>query len=461
MINFENTYSMLPEEFYQKAEPAEFPKSTLLAFNYELADELGMDASSKSEEDLAKIFSGQEILPGSEPLAMAYAGHQFGHFVPQLGDGRALLLGETKGFDIQLKGAGRTYFSRGGDGKSALGPVIREYILSEAMHKLKVPTTRALAAVLTNEPVYRQEPEPGGIFTRVASSHLRVGTFQFFASRQDHKSLKTLMDYAIKKHYPKAKTPIDFLIEVAKAQGELTSTWISLGFIHGVMNTDNSSIAGITIDYGPCAFMDEYQSQKVFSSIDRNGRYAFMNQGPITQWNILRLAECLIPLIDSDEDKAVSMIEEALKFLPGFIEERIEEKLSLKLGLPKPDRILNHLFLSYLEENKLDFTLSFRNLPKLFNGDTTGYPDTDKFQNFISAWKPIANISELHNINPLYIPRNHQVQRVIDDVYSGNFDSFHQMNKVLQNPFEVNSELDHFKTPPTEQEKVRETFCGT
>ncbi|MBK24726.1 MAG: hypothetical protein CME70_12080 [Halobacteriovorax sp.] len=461
MINFENTYSNLPEEFYEKADPASFPKASLLAFNYKLAEELGIDVSSKSEAQLAMIFSGQEILEGSEPLAMAYAGHQFGHFVPQLGDGRALLLGETKGFDIQLKGGGRTFFSRGGDGKSALGPVIREYILSEAMHQLKVPTTRALAAVLTNEPVYRQEAEPGGVFTRVAKSHLRVGTFQFFASRQDHKNLKVLMDYAIKRHYPKATSPIEFLVEVAKAQAELTAIWTSLGFIHGVMNTDNSSIAGITIDYGPCAFMDEYKAQKVFSSIDRNGRYAFMNQGPITQWNILRLAECLIPLIDPDENKAVSKIEESLKFLPGLIQEKIEEKFSEKLGLPDSNRILNHLFLSYLEENQLDFTLSFRNLPELFNGDSKGYPDTEKLQRFLSEWRPVAKTKELHSINPLYIPRNHQVQRVIDDIYKGQLDSFKNMNKVLENPYSFNQELDHFKEPPTNEQRVTETFCGT
>ncbi len=296
MISFNNSYSKLPDIFYERVKPASFSGPKLLMFNEDLAKELKIDFESSTEERLAQVFSGQELLEGSEPLAQAYAAHQFGHFVPQLGDGRAHLLGETQGLDIQLKGSGQTRFSRRGDGRSALGPVVREYIVSEAMHALGVPTTRALAAVLTGEQVYRGEQEPGGVFTRVASSHLRVGTFQYFMAREDKESLRILMNYAIDRHYPdlsseedESKKALQFLKEVGKRQAELIAHWMSLGFIHGVMNTDNFSVAGITIDFGPCAFMDEFRENKVFSSIDKNGRYAYSNQIAIGQWNILRL----------------------------------------------------------------------------------------------------------------------------------------------------------------------------
>lgn len=461
MIKFENTYSKLGSQFFEAVHFPRFNNPELLHFNGDLAQELGFDTKGYSEKELALIFSGQKLLEGSEPLAMAYAGHQFAHFVPQLGDGRAALLGEAKGFDIQLKGAGQTYFSRRGDGRSALGPVIREYLVSEAMHKLKVPTTRALAAVITNEQVHRNYPEPGGIFTRVAESHLRVGTFQFFAAREDHKSLRELMNYAITRHYPEAKSPLEFLTAVAKKQGELVSHWMGLGFIHGVMNTDNSSVAGITIDYGPCAFMDEFDFQKTFSSIDRNQRYAYINQGPITQWNIVRLAECLIPLIDENQEKAVKQVEEALEFLPNFIKSKITEKMSAKLGLKTPNEKLCNLFLTYLQENKLDFTLSFRNLSLLKQSNQDFYPASKLLDEFKTEWLNSSSLEGLDLINPLYIPRNHQVQRVIDDVYRGDHQSFKDFLEVLQNPFEKNEKLDLFKSPPKENEKVTETFCGT
>jgi uncharacterized protein YdiU (UPF0061 family) len=461
VIKFENTYSKLGAQFFEEVHFPKFKNPELLQFNEELAADLGLDTKGYSKTELALIFSGQKLLEGSEPLAMAYAGHQFANFVPQLGDGRAALLGESKGLDIQLKGAGQTYFSRRGDGRSALGPVIREYLVSEAMHQLRVPTTRALAAVLTNETVQRNYPEPGGIFTRVAESHLRVGTFQYFAAREDHKSLKVLVDYAISRHYPDAKDPLDFLLAVAKKQAELVANWMGLGFIHGVMNTDNSSIAGITIDYGPCAFIDEFDFQKTFSSIDRDKRYAYINQGPITQWNILRLAECLIPLIDEDSEKAVKLVQESLEFLPAYIKNKITEKISAKLGLRAPNEKLCNLFLTYLQENKLDFTLSFRNLALLKEEGQTFYPKTKLLEEFESEWLEQGSTEGLDLINPLYIPRNHQVQRVIDDVYKGDHSSFKDFLEVLKNPFEKNERLHHFHLPPKEEEKVTETFCGT
>ena len=309
-MNFDNTYRQLPDHFYSEHMPARFSQPKLLAFNKDLADELGFDFTDKSDDELAMIFSGQEILEGSEPIAQAYAAHQFGHFVPQLGDGRALLLGEVIGkndkrYDIQLKGSGQTIFSRRGDGMSALGPVIREYIVSEAMYALGVPATRALAAVATGDLVQRETSEPGGVFTRVAASHIRIGTFQFFAAREDTKGLDTLLEYAATRHYPdivdSENLALDFLRKVIEKQISLVAHWMSLGFIHGVMNTDNMTISGETIDFGPCAFMDKFHHEKVFSSIDLNSRYSYGNQGPILSWNMSRLAECLIPLVHQDE----------------------------------------------------------------------------------------------------------------------------------------------------------------
>ncbi|MFT6067942.1 MAG: hypothetical protein ACJAT2_002567 [Bacteriovoracaceae bacterium] len=461
VIEFENTYSKLGPQFFEEVLFPKFENPELLQFNSELAMDLGIDIKGTSEKELALIFSGQKIIEGSMPLAMAYAGHQFAHFVPQLGDGRAALLGETKGFDIQLKGAGQTYFSRRGDGRSALGPVIREYLVSEAMHQLRVPTTRALAAVITNERVQRHYPEPGGIFTRVAESHLRVGTFQFFAAREDTESLKTLVSYACARHYPKAKTPLEFLLAVAKKQAELVAHWMGLGFIHGVMNTDNSSIGGITIDYGPCAFMDEFNFQKKFSSIDQNGRYAYINQGPMTQWNILRLSECLIPLIDEDPNKAIKIIQESLEFLPNFIKDKITQRMSAKLGLRAPNEKLCNKFLTYLQENQLDFTLGFRNLHLLKDESQDFYPKTKLLEEFLPEWLEQGSTDGLDLINPLYIPRNHQIQRIIEDVYQGEYQSFKDFLEVLKNPFEKNERLHHFHLPPLEDEKVTETFCGT
>lgn len=473
MINFSNTYEKLPQKFYERIYPEKFCNPELIYFNEKLAYELGIEYSGVSKKELANIFSGQVILPGSAPIAMAYAGFQFGHPVPELGDGRAHLLGETKGFDIQLKGSGKTQFSRRGDGKSALGPVLREYIVSEAMHALRVPTTRALSAVSTGENVFRQNgPEPGGILTRVATSHIRVGTFQYFAFRNDQESIKILLDYTLKRHYPELtrltnyrEKSIQLLKNLIEKQSELISKWSALGFIHGVMNTDNFSLAGITIDYGPCAFMDDFEFEKVFSSIDHNRRYSYFNQVPIAKWNILRLAECLLPLIDNHQDSATKIIENEILDLFQLFDKKRMSSFAKKLGVKdyqKSDELLVLSFLKYLEKESLDFTLAFRNLPDLFSEKSEFYPKTQDLVDFKKHWKKrVLNIDNLNRINPIYIPRNHQIQKVIDDAYNGNFNSFYKILKVISNPYLATEEYNSFSQAPQLDEKICQTFCGT
>lgn len=473
MLHFTNTYSALPERFYQRINPESSKNSILLHFNEVLADELGIPAGQIPDRELELIFSGQKIPPGAEPMALVYAAHQFGNWVPRLGDGRAHLLGEVNGYDIQLKGSGRTLFSRNGDGRSALGPVIREYIVSEAMHNLGVPTTRALAAVATGDDVHRQfGPEPGGIFTRVAESHLRVGTFQYFAARQDIEALEMLLSYSINRHYPELKEffttreqALEFLKAVGRKQADLIARWMSYGFIHGVMNTDNFSIAGITLDYGPCAFIDEYQADKVFSSIDRHGRYRYSNQISMAQWNIMRLSECLIPLIDPDHRQSEERIStELAEIMNQFNEKRIAA-FSQKLGLSGSDPETADLiddFLQYLEKEDLDFTMSFRNLPDLFAGNQTFYRESPGLKDFLDRWKAMNPVIEgLNSVNPLYIARNHMVQRAIDHSYQGDYDLFRQMVQVLNEPFTAREEFKRFALPPEPGERVCQTFCGT
>ncbi|MCH8495622.1 MAG: YdiU family protein, partial [Balneolales bacterium] len=339
MINFQNTYVRLPETFYERIVPTVSTSSKLIKLNTELARELGIE--NIESDGFAAIFAGNTLLDGSEPLAMAYAGHQFGHFVPQLGDGRAILLGEVidgagNRRDIQLKGAGRTRFSRGGDGRAALGPVLREYIVSEAMHALGVRTSRSLAAVLTGDPVYRETPLPGAILTRVASSHIRVGTFEYFAARQDTDSIKVLADYVIERHYPDLGTSnvyAQLFNSIAAAQADLVSDWMRVGFIHGVMNTDNITVSGETIDYGPCAFMDEYDHGKVFSSIDQYGRYAFGNQPKIMQWNLENLGACLVPLFGEDEEQAIEIVKNGIRMFQSEFTRHWQEKMCAKIGI--------------------------------------------------------------------------------------------------------------------------------
>ena len=473
MIHFSNTYENLPKNFYEKINPEKFSHPELIVFNEKLATELKIEYEGVSKKELAHIFSGQKILPGSNPLAMAYAGFQFGHPVAQLGDGRAHLLGEVKGYDIQLKGSGKTRFSRRGDGRSALGPVLREYIVSEAMHHLGVPTTRSLCAVASGEQVQRQEGvRKGGILTRVASSHIRVGTFQYFAFQNDLKSIQTLMDYSIKRHYPEltdvsedSQKSIQLLKKMIQRQSKLVAQWSALGFIHGVMNTDNFSLGGITLDYGPCAFMDEFKFQKVFSSIDHKGRYSFFNQVPVAQWNILRLAECLLPFIEKDRERAKRIVEEEiLDLFPQFEEDRMSH-FAAKIGIQnyqKSDDPLILEFLKYLEKESLDFTLAFRKLPDLFHGPCSFYPENQSLVNFVNLWrKRVTHVHELNQINPIYIPRNHQVEKVIAEAERNHFDPLHKLLKVNENPYTDIEEYREFAKAPLLKERIYQTFCGT
>lgn len=472
MPSLENSILNLPESFYRKVKPAKVPSPKLIAFNHLLAKEIGLDVKNMADDQLAQIFSGQTLMENSTPVALAYAGMQFGHPVPQLGDGRAHLLGDSSGYDIQLKGSGQTPFSRGGDGKSSLGPVLREYIVSEAMHQLGVPTTRALAAVRTGEKVFRQDgPEPGGIFTRVAESHIRVGTFQYFAWQNEVDSVEHLLSYTVDRHYPrlkdlpKDKKALELLKEFTHRQSDLVAAWSALGFIHGVMNTDNFSLAGITIDYGPCAFMEEFRLEKVFSSIDHHGRYSFFNQVPVAQWNILRLADCLLPLIHSEQDKAVEQVElELFPLFPSF-ERKRAEKIAGKLGITEyqdEDEKLVMQFLQYLEDHSLDFTLAFYNLPDLFNGDDSYYPSSKQLESFLARWKDrVQNVEDLRKTNPLYIPRNHLVQKAIEKSYEGDDSYFHRLNEVLTRPFESQEDAEEFASPAKPSERVYQTFCGT
>ena len=471
-MNFDNTYTALPEAFYANVGTNEVPEPSLLGWNEELAHELGIASSDYDEAQLASVFSGSVALEGSQPISMAYAGHQFGHFVPQLGDGRAALLGEIvtnsgDRFDIQLKGSGRTPFSRGGDGKSWLGPVLREYILSEAMYHLGVPTTRALAAVATGETVYREFALPGAVFTRVAASHLRVGTFQYFAARKDVESLRTLADYAIDRHYPEAadeKSPsVGLLRRVAERQAELVAHWMSIGFIHGVMNTDNTAISGETIDYGPAAYMDEFRFDKVFSSIDSRGRYAYANQPTIAHWNLARLAETLL-VLDADKEE----LEAALAVFPEQYEAHYLALMGPKLGLydaQEADAGLIAEWLQYLNDNGLDYTLSFRELASRVDA-----ADEDRFGTFETRWrervgsqgKTTAEIAAFMNsVNPLYIPRNHRVEQAISAAVDGDLTIFNAMNAVLATPYNEQPEFAEYAEAPQANERVTRTFCGT
>jgi uncharacterized protein YdiU (UPF0061 family) len=475
MINFNNTYKNLPDNFHSYTEAEKVSSPTLLAFNRELAIEtLGIDISDYSDEELTNIFSGQTIPEGAANIALAYAGHQFGNFVPRLGDGRALLLGEVvnkenQRFDIQLKGSGQTTFSRGGDGKSSLGPVIREYILSEAMHKLGIPTTRSLAAVVTGDFVYRETPLPGGIFTRVASSHIRIGTFEYFSAQGDIESLKTLTNYTIDRHFPHIKNDdniyISFLKEVAKVQSSLIAKWMRVGFIHGVMNTDNMSISGETIDFGPCAFMDNFSFKKKFSSIDRYGRYAYDNQMNIAIWNLSRLANSLIPLINESPKLAIEELENLFEKFPNQYQDVYLKEMISKFGLfelKNNDDKLIHSFLEHLEKEGLDFTLSFRKLIE--------EPESFSELEFYSLWqerlqsqeqKVEQSIELMSNANPVFIPRNHQVERAIQAALQGDYSIFHTMNDFLKNPYESQMEYSEFMLAPKASERVLATFCGT
>ncbi|MQB43765.1 protein adenylyltransferase SelO [Rhizobium sp. ICMP 5592] len=487
-IPFDNSYARLPPQFFAEQAPTPVAVPRLIKFNAALASELGLDAKVL-ERDGAAIFSGNALLPGSQPLAMAYAGHQFGGFVPQLGDGRAILLGEVidrngRRRDIQLKGAGPTPFSRRGDGRAALGPVLREYIVSEAMHALGIPTTRALAAVTTGQPVYREEALPGAVFTRVAASHIRVGTFQYFAARGDTDSLRILADYVVDRHYPDIKDRknryLALLEAVADRQASLIARWLHVGFIHGVMNTDNMTISGETIDFGPCAFMDTYDPATVFSSIDRQGRYAYANQPAIGQWNLARLGETLLPLIDPTLDTAVELANGVIKAYGERFQTHWLAGMRAKIGLATEednDLDLIQSLLAVMHEQEADFTLTFRRFAALAaSGDNeagfaASFKDAQSVAPWLALWQerlgrdpqsPTARAKAMLGVNPAFIPRNHRIEQAIAAaVEEDDFSLFEALLTVLAKPYEDQPAFAPYAEPPQPAERVLQTFCGT
>lgn len=480
-IPFDNTYAQLPERFFAKQAPARVPEPKLVRLNYELAAKLSIDSEWLESTDGVATLAGNAIPEGAEPIAQAYAGHQFGGFSPQLGDGRAILLGEVidkdgARRDLQLKGSGRTPFSRRGDGKSALGPVIREYIVSEAMAALGVPTTRALAAVTTGESVMRQEgPLAGAVFTRVAASHIRVGTFQYFLARNDIDALRVLAEHAISRHYPdaaNAENPYMALLEsVANAQADLIAQWMALGFIHGVMNTDNVAISGETIDYGPCAFMDAFHPQRVFSSIDSAGRYAWGNQPDMGLWNLTQFAETLLPLLSEDPDKATKIAEAALSGYSARFSGQYMTRFRAKLGLPPeaPSTLIQEC-LDLLAAHQVDFTLFFTRLTRVADGETSGtitalFSSSEPFEKWFAKWSSEASFAKclagMRAANPILIPRNHRVEQAIQSAYANDFAPFHRLVDALAAPYSEQVDYADLETPPRPEEIVRETFCGT
>ena len=445
--HFDNTYSKLSDTFKEKVKPTPVHSPELVVLNDRLAKDLTLDFSKVEKKDLSQIFSGNTLPEGSSTLAQAYAGHQFGHFT-MLGDGRAVLLGEhlvnnTNRFDVQFKGSGRTSFSRSGDGRAVLGPMLREYIISEAIHALNIPTTRSLAVVKTGEKVVRENLLPGAILTRVASSHIRVGTFQYIATKQNIDDLNTLVDYTINRHYPEIQSSknkaLDLLNLVMERQCKLVVNWMRVGFIHGVMNTDNMSISGETIDYGPCAFMDHYNPKTVFSSIDQLGRYSFSNQPPITKWNLSRFAECLIPLIDKNEDKAIQLATEIIDNFQNIYEEKWLNMMRDKLGLfgkSKDDKKLIDDLLTWMEKNKADYTNTFCYLMNIKIANNSLYNDKD-FINWSNEWQNRISINDnskekslelMKETNPVIIPRNHKVEEALK---AANENNLEVMNKML------------------------------
>ena len=478
--NFDNTYSNLPDSFISKISPVPVKSPELTILNYNLADDLGLNFSSIKKNDLSKLFSGNALPKGSKSIAQAYAGHQFGHFT-MLGDGRAVLIGEhisknNKRFDIQFKGSGQTPFSRNGDGRAALGPMLREYIISEAMHGLNIPTTRSLAVVKTGEDVVRENILQGAILTRVASSHLRVGTFQYVAMRNNESELRTLVDYTINRHYPNIKKSknkaLDLLKVLIELQIDLVVNWMRVGFIHGVMNTDNMSISGETIDYGPCAFMDTYDPQTVFSSIDELGRYAYFNQPSITKWNLARFAECLIPLIDPKKDKAIEIATETINSFDKSYEAKWINMMRDKLGLfgqDQKDQVLIIDLLTWMHKNKADYTNTFCFLMDE-NFQHNKIYDDENFLTWKERWKerlklnnntPEKYLNLMKSVNPLVIPRNHKVEEVLESANNNDLSPLKKLIKVLEKPYEKTKENINYQSPAPISDKKYKTFCGT
>ncbi|WP_432362368.1 protein adenylyltransferase SelO [Sporosarcina sp. UB5] len=477
--HFDNSYSRLPEPFYAKTDPEKAPSPELVIFNHPLAESLGLNAEALQSEEGVDILAGNRIPEGAAPIAQAYAGHQFGHFT-MLGDGRAVLLGEQmtpegKRIDIQLKGSGRTPFSRGGDGRAALGPMLREFIISEAMHALGIPTTRSLAVIVTGAPVQREEPLEGAVLTRIAASHIRVGTFQYAAARQVVEDLRTLADYTIDRHYPEvANDPnpyVSLLRKVMEKQASLLAKWQLVGFIHGVMNTDNMAISGETIDYGPCAFMDTYDPATVFSSIDRQGRYAYGNQPGIAEWNLARFTETLLPLFDEDQEKAIDIAEQTLsgyaKLYHGYWLAGMRSKLGL-FNEDQQDETLVKDLLKIMKDNQADYTNTFR---ALTIGDLNALPmcKTTEFNEWHARWKARLESEAksesavkqlMRENNPSIIPRNHRVEEALEAAVEGDFSVMESLLAALENPYAYSADQEKYVAPSASETPYR-TFCGT
>jgi len=488
-FRFDNSYSRLPPRFYAKLDPTPVPGPGPIRVNPGLAELLGFDADWLASKEGTEVLAGNVLPEGSEPIATVYAGHQFGGWSPQLGDGRAILLGEVIGrdrirYDIQLKGSGRTPYSRGGDGKAPLGPVLREYIVSEAMAALGVPTSRSLAAVMTGEHVFRPpEALPGAVLTRVAQSHIRIGTFQFFFSQQDVEALQLLTDHVINRHYPAAAhadNPARAMLDgVVAAQASLVAQWQLLGFIHGVMNTDNMLLSGETIDYGPCAFMDEFHPDRVFSSIDHQGRYAYGNQPSIAHWNLANLAQALIPVLDSDREKAMSQAQEAIDVFPDLFQGAYRRGMARKLGLKElkaEDESLATDLLGVMAGEQTDFTLAFRRLSELAKpGGEQGLKELFEFTGAFDAWllrwrqrieqdgqSADERQKSMFSANPVFIPRNHLVEAAIRAAVSeDDFSVFNRLVDLLETPRDYDPALSEYARPPLPDEVVAQTFCGT
>ncbi len=489
-LPFDNSYVRLPERFYTRQLPDPVSSPGLIRVNHALADHLGFKPNWLESKTGVEFITGNYIPDGADPVAMVYAGHQFGGWNPQLGDGRAILLGEVIAadevrYDIQLKGSGRTPYSRGGDGRAPLGPVLREYIVSEAMAVLGVPTTRALAAATTGEEVMREGRLPGAVLTRVAQSHIRIGTFQFFAAQKDYDALKILVDHVIQRHYPEATqaaNPVRAMLDgVVARQASLIAQWQLLGFIHGVMNTDNMLLSGETIDYGPCAFMDGYDPGAVFSSIDQGGRYAYRNQPHIAHWNLTVLAQALLPLLDYDREKAMASGQAAIDAFPDLYLGAYQNGMRKKLGLTQgraDDNVYFQNLSTLMQEEKTDFTLTFRHLSDLADpGEASGggvgsifeLPDT--FTPWLDWWqKRLSSESQdargrqtgMYAVNPAFIARNHLVEEAINAaVHQQDFKPFHALIDVLAQPFEFNDAQAHYAMPPRPEQVVKQTFCGT
>lgn len=473
-FKFDNSYTQLTSMMMAKVMPAKVKLPKLVLLNYDLAEKLGLNFSSLDEKQLAELFTGNTLPEGANPIAQAYAGHQFGHLTI-LGDGRAIVLGEhitptNQRYDIQFKGSGRTPYSRGGDGKAALGPMLREYIISEAMYHLNIRTTRSLAVATTGENVMRETVLPGAILTRVAESHIRVGTFEYVAIKRDIQTLKKLLQYSIDRHYPEIKDldkqAPEFLKLVMERQIDLITDWMRVGFIHGVMNTDNMSISGESIDFGPCAFMDYYNPNTVFSSIDHHGRYAFGNQPSIAQWNLARLADALLPLLDEDQNKAIEVGEEIIHSFKEKYEIKFHKMMKKKLGLitdEVDDVILIQELLDTMEKNKLDYTNTFRDLmnDKVNNETLKIFKDKWKIRIDKQNRSHEEVLTLMRNNNPVVIPRNHKVEESLKEAHKGNLVSFNNLLNALKDPYTERSDLTLYQQPAPETDKKYKTFCGT